>query len=165
MQDEDDGIRQLVSFLLENKTLRVLDLRCNEIGAEGAKSLGTLLKTDCQLTSLNLSANRIGEKGNAQGAKAIAEALFNNRMLTHLDLNHNELCGEALQLIAANVDQNSTLESLALFHNTWDQPAAYKFHHILNDRARVFKINVDFVTSEVDLRIDICKIHDFRGSG
>lgn len=49
----DDGIRQLVSFLLENKTLRVLDLRCNELGAEGAKHLGKFLRTDCQLTQVS----------------------------------------------------------------------------------------------------------------
>merc|ERR1712046_232227 len=154
----DDGIRQLVSFLLENKTLRVLDLRCNEIGAEGATSLGTLLKSDCQLMHLNLSGNRIGEKANITGAQAIAEALLSNRMLSHLDLNHNSLCGEALQLIAMAVDENSTLESIALFHTQWDQPSSYKFHQIFHDRARVFPISADIVTSEVDLRIHICQV-------
>merc|ERR1712187_680226 len=96
----DEGVRQLVSFLLENKTLRVLDLRCNELGAEGARHLGTLLASDCQLSRLNLSSNRIGENDNVEGAAAIAKALRNNRMLRHIDLNRNSLCGEALQLIA-----------------------------------------------------------------
>lgn len=158
----DDGIRQLVSFLLENKTLRVLDLRCNELGAEGAKHLGKLLRTDCQLTQLNISSNRIGEKGNVQGARALAEALTCNRMLKHLDLNNNMLCGEALQLIAAAVDQNSTLESIAIFHNQWDQLSSYKFHQILNDRARILPVRADFTTTEVDLRIDICLFPDFQ---
>lgn len=157
----DDGVKHLVSFLIENKTLRVLDLRCNEIGAEGAKSLGHLLKTDCQLMQLNLSGNRIGEKSNTSGAQAIAEALLSNRMLSHLDLNHNMLCGEALQLIAMAVDENSTLESIALFDNQWDQSSSYKFHQIFHDRARVFPISADFVTNEVDLRIHICKVQDW----
>lgn len=158
----DDGVRQLVSFLLENKTLRVLDLRCNELGAEGARHLGTLLRTDCQLVQLNLSGNRIGEKGNVNGAKALAEALTSNRMLKHLDLNNNGLCGEALQLIGAAVDQNSTLQSIALFHSNWDQISSYKFHQILNDRARILPLRADFVTSEVELRIDICQVQDFE---
>lgn len=157
----DDGVKHLVSFLIENKTLRVLDLRCNEIGAEGAKSLGHLLKTDCQLMQLNLSGNRIGEKSNTSGAQAIAEALLSNRMLSHLDLNHNMLCGEALQLIAMAVDENSTLESIALFDNQWDQSSSYKFHQIFHDRARVFPISADFITNEVDLRIHICKVQDW----
>jgi len=158
----DDGVRQLVSFLLENKTLRVLDLRCNELGAEGAKHLGTLLKMDCQLVQLNLSSNRIGEKDNADGARALAEALTSNRMLKHLDLNNNMLCGEALGLLGAAVDQNSTLQSIALFHNSWDQMSSYKFHQILNDRARILPLRADFVTSEVELRIDICQVQDFE---
>lgn len=158
----DDGVRQLVGFLLENKTLRALDLRCNELGAEGAVHLGTLLRTDCQLVQLNLSGNRIGEKGNINGAKAIAEALTSNRMLKHLDLNNNGLCGEALQNLAVAVDQNSTLQSLGLFHNYWDQMSSYRFHQILNDRARILPLRADFVTSEVELRIDICQVQDFE---
>merc|ERR1719188_2063066 len=60
----DEGVRQLVSFLLENKTLRVLDLRCNDLGTEGAQHLSKLLSMDCQISELNLSGNRIGEKCN-----------------------------------------------------------------------------------------------------
>lgn len=157
----DEGVRQLVSFLLENKTLRTLSLRCNEIGADGAKHLGVLLATDCQLSQLDLSSNRIGEKCNVEGTKAIAQALLNNRMLRHLDLNSNSLCGGAIKVIADAVDQNATLETIALFHNEWDQLASYKFHQILNDRARILPLRADFVTSEVDLRIDICKV-DFQ---
>lgn len=158
----DDGVRQLVSFLLENKTLRFLDLRCNELGAEGAFHLGNLLRSDCQLVQLNLSGNRMGEKGNTAGARAIAEALTSNRMLKHLDLNNNGLCGEALQLLGTAIEQNSTLQSIALFNSYWDQLSSYKFHQILNDRARILPLRADFVTSEVELRIDICQVEDFE---
>merc|ERR1712187_601515 len=150
----DDGVRQLVSFLMENKTLRVLDLRCNELGAEGARHLGTFLRSDCQLVQLNLASNRIGENGNTTGAQAIAEALMGNRMLKHLDLNNNGLCGEALRLLGEAIDQNSTLQSMALFHSNWEQESAFKFHQILNDRARILPLCADFCTSEVDMRID-----------
>merc|ERR1712050_128774 len=140
------------------KTLRVLDLRCNELGADGARHLGVLLSDDCQLSTLNLSANRIGEKSNVDGAKAIADALLKNRMLRHLDLNHNEICGEALQLLGEAIRVKSTLESVALFHSHWDQTSSYKFHQILKDKARILPLQADFTTSEVDLRIDICKV-------
>mmetsp|Transcript_26353 Transcript_26353/g.46667 ORF Transcript_26353/g.46667 Transcript_26353/m.46667 type:complete len:449 (-) Transcript_26353:55-1401(-) len=157
----DDGIRQLVDFLLENKVLRVLDLRCNELGAEGAHHLGKLLASDCQLLSLNLNGNRIGEKGNSNGAKALAEGLMNNTTLRHLDLNHNMLSGPALELLGAAVEQSRSLEVLELFHSHWDQASSYKFHQILNHRSRALPLKADFVTSEVDLRIDICKVDNF----
>lgn len=153
----DEGAQILVNALLENKTLRVLDLRCNEIGAQGAQSLGTLLRMDCQLQRLNLAGNRIGEKGNCGGAKALADSISRNRMLSHLDLNHNSLCGEALLLLADAVDLNSTLESLELFYNgPWDQAAAFKFYQVLNDKARVFPVAADFVCNQVEHRFEVC---------
>jgi len=157
----DEGVRQLVDYLLENKTLRVLDLRCNQIGAEGAKHLGLLLRSDCRLTHLNLASNRIGERGITFGAEALANALLYNRMLTCLDLNHNMFSGEALTILGQHVDRNSTLETLAVFHNNWDQPAASEFHKILNDKARIFPLNADLVTQEVDMQIHVCLRQDF----
>eukprot|EP00405_Crypthecodinium_cohnii_P026566 CAMPEP_0206498430 /NCGR_PEP_ID=MMETSP0324_2-20121206/50982_1 /ASSEMBLY_ACC=CAM_ASM_000836 /TAXON_ID=2866 /ORGANISM="Crypthecodinium cohnii, Strain Seligo" /LENGTH=602 /DNA_ID=CAMNT_0053984601 /DNA_START=117 /DNA_END=1926 /DNA_ORIENTATION=+ len=157
----DEGVRQLVSFLLENKTLRILDLRCNELGADGAKHLAVLLSSDCQLSHLYLSANKIGEKCNVSGAAALADSLLHNRMLKHLDLNHNSLCGPALKAIADAVEQTSMLESIALFHNQWDQPSSYKFRQILQDHARIIPLKADFITSEVDLRVEVCKAADF----
>ncbi|CAJ1447263.1 unnamed protein product [Effrenium voratum] len=153
----DDGARQLVDFLLENKVLRVLDLRCNELGAEAAYSLGTLLAHGSELVSLNLSCNRIGEKDNVEGARAIAEGLTHNSKLQHLDLNHNELCCQALSLLGDSL-QKSNLDSLRLFHNHWDQPSSYLFHTILNSRMRRQQLKADFTTSEVDQHIHICKV-------
>merc|ERR1711971_1323003 len=158
----DDGVRQLVSFLLENKTLRVLDLRCNELGVAGAQHLGNLLRDDCQIRRLNLEGNRIGEKGHVDGAKALANALVQNRMLSHLNLNNNALCGEALQELADGTAQNTTLCTLELFHNNWDQLSVYKFHQILTNSSRIHELSTDFVTDEVDLRIDVCQRQDFR---
>eukprot|EP00437_Effrenium_voratum_P046792 CAMPEP_0181517650 /NCGR_PEP_ID=MMETSP1110-20121109/64825_1 /TAXON_ID=174948 /ORGANISM="Symbiodinium sp., Strain CCMP421" /LENGTH=513 /DNA_ID=CAMNT_0023647957 /DNA_START=22 /DNA_END=1563 /DNA_ORIENTATION=- len=150
----DDGARQLV---VENKVLRVLDLRCNELGAEAAYSLGTLLAHGSELVSLNLSCNRIGEKDNVEGARAIAEGLTHNSKLQHLDLNHNELCCQALSLLGDSL-QKSNLDSLRLFHNHWDQPSSYLFHTILNSRMRRQQLKADFTTSEVDQHIHICKV-------
>merc|ERR1719235_1760135 len=156
----DDGVRQLVSFLLENKTLQVLDLRCNELGAEGAKHLSKFLASDCQLVSLNLAGNRIGERANVDGIRAIAESLLINRRLRYLDLNCNLLCGQALELLGEALEQNTTLEALAVVTSEWDQQASFKFHQVLNDRSRQPPLCCDFVTKEVDLRIDICKVED-----
>lgn len=154
----DEGIRQLVDFLLENKVLRVLDLRCNDLGADGAKHIGKLLASDCRLLSLNLSGNRIGEKGNDSGAKALAQGLQRNKSLRNLDLNHNSLTGLALQFLGVGISASTSLEQLALFHNQWDQPSSLKFHQILHDRSRLVPLKTDFTTSEVDLRIDVCKL-------
>eukprot|EP00929_Paragymnodinium_shiwhaense_P030339 TRINITY_DN17216_c0_g1_i1.p1 TRINITY_DN17216_c0_g1~~TRINITY_DN17216_c0_g1_i1.p1 ORF type:complete len:420 (-),score=145.06 TRINITY_DN17216_c0_g1_i1:173-1432(-) len=159
----DEGVRQLVSFLLENKTLRVLDLRCNELGADGAGHLSKLLAADCQLRKLNLEGNRIGEKDNVQGAAALANALMSsNRMLSHLNLNNNGLCGAALLALGEAMAVNSTLECVELFHSHWDATSSFKFHQILNDAQRIAPLRTDFITDEVDYRIDVCQKQDFK---
>mmetsp|Transcript_37095 Transcript_37095/g.58590 ORF Transcript_37095/g.58590 Transcript_37095/m.58590 type:complete len:426 (-) Transcript_37095:70-1347(-) len=154
----DEGARQLVDFLLENKVLRVLDLRCNELGAVSAYCLGTLLAHGSQLVSLNLSCNRIGEKNNVDGAKALAEGLVHNSHLEHLDLNHNELCGQALSLLGESLQHSTKLVSLRLFHNHWDQPSSYLFHTLLTGRSKGVPLKADFRTSEVDQQIHISKL-------
>lgn len=157
----DEGLRQLVSFLVENKTLQVLDLRCNDLGVDGAKHLGVLLSDDCRLSVLNLSGNRIGEKSNVSGAEALAEALTKNKTLRALSLNNNQLCDKALQVLAGALEHNTTLEKLALFHNQWDQPASGKFHKILNDSARAVPLKADFMTNAMEEKIDICLLDSF----
>merc|ERR1711966_28230 len=107
-----------------------------------------------------MGGNRIGEKQNVNGARALASALLSNRMLRALDLSNDMLCGEALLSIGEAVESNSTLETIALFHNQWDQASSFKFHQILGNRARILPLRTDFVTSEVDLKIDVCKIWD-----
>eukprot|EP00913_Durusdinium_trenchii_P010797 g10128.t1 len=154
----DEGARQLVDFLLENQVLRVLDLRCNELGAVSAYCIGTLLAHGSQLVFLNLSCNRIGEKDNVDGAKALAEGLRHNRHLEHLDLNHNELCGQALTCLGEPLGHSTKLVSLRLFHNHWDQPSSYLFHSILHGRSKGVPLKADFKTSEVDQQIHISKV-------
>ena len=157
-----DRMEVCVRFVLMGHASDLSGPRCNEIGSDGAVFLGDLLRQDCQLTHLDLSGNRIGEKDNLEGVTAIADSLTSCRMLVHLDLNHNSLCGGALQILGRFVDQKSTVESIALFHNQWDQTSAYKFHQILGDRARILPLSADFLTSEVDLRIDVCWMRDFQ---
>jgi len=78
---------------VDQQRLQVLDLRCNEIGARGAECVAELVKWG-QLRKLNLDHNRIGERDNVSGAKALSEALGETRTLRHLSLNQNTLCDD-----------------------------------------------------------------------
>ena len=43
--------------------MRILDLRANAIGNEGAKALAASVPASSSLTDLNLNANRVGDEG------------------------------------------------------------------------------------------------------
>ena len=49
--------------LANNHTLRILDLTCNDISAEGTKRLATALKANQTLQVISLYINQIGNEG------------------------------------------------------------------------------------------------------
>jgi Ran GTPase-activating protein (RanGAP) involved in mRNA processing and transport len=65
----DDGLYILMEHLLENTTLKVLDLDANEIAFKGCEAIAKYLKSpSCSLESLHLATNKCSD----YGAKALA---------------------------------------------------------------------------------------------
>lgn len=84
----DDGVYIIMEHLLENNTLRILDLNANEIAFKGCEAIAKYLKSEnCVLESLHLSNN----KSSDFGAKAIAQAISVNRSLVHVDMSYNQI--------------------------------------------------------------------------
>uniref|UniRef100_A0A0G4I9Y6 Uncharacterized protein n=1 Tax=Chromera velia CCMP2878 TaxID=1169474 RepID=A0A0G4I9Y6_9ALVE len=104
----DEGTQVLVSHLFDNRALRVLDLRCNEISVKGAFEIARLLESDAVLQWLNLEANRMQD----EGAFHIADALKYNRHL-------------------------STLERFQAVHNDFGPTAAAKWGKLLQKAPKV----------------------------
>lgn len=93
----DDGIYIIMEHLLENNTLKVLDLNVNEISFRGCEAISKYLKSEnCSLESLHLSTN----KSSDYGAKAMAQAIAVNRSLIHLDMSYNQINDLGLTFIA-----------------------------------------------------------------
>ena len=96
-QIRDDGIYIIMEHLLENNTLKVLDLNANEIAFKGCEAISKYLKSDnCSLESLHLATNKCSD----YGAKAIAQALAVNKSLIHLDMTYNGINDMGLTLFA-----------------------------------------------------------------
>jgi Ran GTPase-activating protein (RanGAP) involved in mRNA processing and transport len=67
-----DGIYTITEKLLENNTLKVLDLNANEISFKGCEALSKYLRhPDCSLEALHIANNQCSD----YGAKAIAQAI------------------------------------------------------------------------------------------
>lgn len=68
----DDGVYIIMEHLLENNTLKILDLNSNEISFKGCEAIAKYLKSsNCSLESLHLANNKCSD----YGAKAISQAL------------------------------------------------------------------------------------------
>jgi len=96
-QLRDDGVYTITEKLLENNTLKVLDLNANEISFKGCEALSKYLRhPDCSLEALYLANNRCSD----YGAKALAQALAQNKSLLHLDLTYNGINDLGLTFVA-----------------------------------------------------------------
>lgn len=92
-----DGIYIMMEHLLENTTLKVLDLNCNEIAFKGCEAISKYLRSEaCSLESLHIANNKCSD----YGAKAIAQALAVNKSLIHLDMTYNSINDLGLTLFA-----------------------------------------------------------------
>ena len=71
-QLKDDGVYIIMEHLLENTSLKVLDLNCNNISFRGCEAIAKYLKSEnCSLESLHIANNQCSD----YGAKAIAQAV------------------------------------------------------------------------------------------
>ena len=114
----DDGCHILMEHLLENNTLKVLDLNANEISFKGCEAIAKYLKGEnCQLESLHLANNKCSD----YGAKAIAQAIAVNKSLVHIDMTYNSINDMGLTLFAQALAQNQTLMSFKVFGNNFGQ--------------------------------------------
>jgi len=126
--------------------LKSLNLSGNNIGAEGADYVARLLKKNTILTSLSVRSCELGKgirnivdglEGNTHlqylalshnridedSAKAIAEMIKKNKVLTELDLDASEMSPESLNIILEAAKQNTTLKTLNLMAITLDAKA------------------------------------------
>ncbi|KAJ3130579.1 Kinesin-associated protein 3, partial [Physocladia obscura] len=85
---DDEKVRLISIALLENKTIRKIDLSHNKIGDAGARGIAKVLSSpSCILTHLDISNNQIKQSG----AHSIGKALQLNSALIHLNMRMNRI--------------------------------------------------------------------------
>eukprot|EP01012_Entosiphon_sulcatum_P022442 TRINITY_DN2739_c1_g1_i1.p1 TRINITY_DN2739_c1_g1~~TRINITY_DN2739_c1_g1_i1.p1 ORF type:complete len:431 (+),score=63.37 TRINITY_DN2739_c1_g1_i1:25-1293(+) len=111
---EDAGVRALATLLTRKKEiLKELNLCDNNIRTDGAKSLGRCLAINTTITSLNLRLNRLGD----DGGRAIFDGLAENHTLLDLNLANNELGPAAAKSLSDVLRTNTTLTKLDITGN------------------------------------------------
>lgn len=116
-----------MEHLLENNTLKVLDLNSNEISFKGCEAIAKYLKSsNCSLESLHLSNNKCSD----YGAKAIAQAISQNKSLIHLDMTYNGIKDYGLTFFAQSLFHNTTLMSFKVFGNDFGQESLALFYKL-----------------------------------
>ncbi|KEG11148.1 leucine-rich protein [Trypanosoma grayi] len=112
---DDDGVRQLALLLCRpDLPLEELYLHDNKIRGDGAAALGEALTMNTTLRVLNLRLNRIPDE---PGGVALVTGLASPTALEVLDLSHNALGDATAQVLAEVLPKQTSLLSLNISGN------------------------------------------------
>ena len=112
----DAQLRALLSGLVRNRSVTLLDFSHNKIGDDGAKALASLLRQPegSSVKHLILSDNHIG----AQGARHLGRALQECNTLESLSLRLNRIGDEGGVRLCRGLVKNQGLQRLSLAGNS-----------------------------------------------
>jgi len=97
-------------MLKENTTIRILNLFNTHLGNEGVRAISKGIETNTTLATLFLQKNEI----KSEGMKYLCESLRSNRCLNELHLGLNEFGDEGARYVANMIGRNSSLGSLSI---------------------------------------------------
>ncbi|KAF7647410.1 hypothetical protein LDENG_00172820 [Lucifuga dentata] len=112
----EEGAKVLLTGLCGNTTVKVLDLKGNNLRSAGAEALGKLLARNKTLQRLVLEWNALGVWDEA--FSCFCEGLASNSVLTHLDLRNNQINHKGVSELGLALKRNSTLAVLDLRWNS-----------------------------------------------
>lgn len=113
-----EGLQSLKNLVEENPNITVIDLKNNNIKADGALIISQVLQLETNLVSLDLKCNEIC----AKGAQYILDALENNYSLKFLDINCNKIPEDMIQAANKLILRNKNTNQLELIQKKHKQP-------------------------------------------
>lgn len=134
----DKGAKWLAEALMQNTSIKTIDLRESQIFDGGACYLGEMLKNNNTLKSLSISGKGIYIPESFisdKGAKAMAAGLLPNSELENLNLEHNHIHKEGAIALAGNMllfkKPTQGWKNLRLGNNHVSSNGALAVHHVL----------------------------------
>ncbi|XP_062482399.1 leucine-rich repeat-containing protein 45 isoform X2 [Pezoporus occidentalis] len=110
-----EGVTLLLHGLCSNTTVKLLDLKGNNLRSMGAEALGKLLRQNKSLRSLILEWNSLGM--GEEGFSSFCQGLGANSFLQWLDLRSNQINHQGAGELAMALKQNTSLQELDLRWN------------------------------------------------
>ncbi|UJR17535.1 hypothetical protein I4U23_004430 [Adineta vaga] len=131
----DDDCILLANALIDNYSLKKLNLSQNAFTFIGCKAIGKMLKSNRTLKHLNICRNNLQDKG----IKSICNALMINQTLSHLDIYQTQISSFGCELVAEMLQINETLTWIDIGDNNIGDDEiiviahALKFNHTLTE--------------------------------
>jgi Ran GTPase-activating protein (RanGAP) involved in mRNA processing and transport len=125
-----EGVRALMRALERNTTLRVLNLRGNDLTPEIAGDVAEMLLENETLRVVNVGYNKIYN----EGAWELAEALSENAGLRGLDIQRNEISDEGGAHVRGLLEANEKLSEVDMRSNMLSPEVVDEFGKVFGER-------------------------------
>eukprot|EP00516_Mucochytrium_quahogii_P000226 CAMPEP_0203762150 /NCGR_PEP_ID=MMETSP0098-20131031/15094_1 /ASSEMBLY_ACC=CAM_ASM_000208 /TAXON_ID=96639 /ORGANISM=" , Strain NY0313808BC1" /LENGTH=1387 /DNA_ID=CAMNT_0050656443 /DNA_START=685 /DNA_END=4848 /DNA_ORIENTATION=+ len=127
--------------LLENKSIKYLNLKSNSLGTDGIKGFAQALSENHVLRVVNLYNNGIGD----MGMSFLAKAVKTNVTLERLNLGNNILGPKSGVLLAKVLKGHQGIRNLSLWNNSIGDEGAIEFSKTLSDKqTALLELNLFF---------------------
>jgi len=140
---EDGSAKAITEELKAYRALRILNLNNDGnygMGVNVAKAIGEVLKSDTELTELNLNHNRIKD----EGTRIITDALKNNIVLEKLNISYNAIGAEGAKAIGDMLKKNTPLKELNLYNNKIGDEGAKAISKSLETNTTLVKLDLRY---------------------
>lgn len=134
-------LEALRDALAENTVLQDISLYSNEIDAEGAAIISTMLANKKSLKTLGLSNNIIGQGGARELA---ANCLRELTSLSRLALESNLIGNVGLEAVAQALLHNTSLTEIFLYNNDLDDDTMAQFAEMLTNKASLQTLGLEY---------------------
>jgi hypothetical protein len=134
----------LAQVITENKSITKIDIKNNDIHEDAIIAICEALKTNTTVTWLDMSDNFSHGKG-----EELASMIKENKSLTYLNLNVNQLTEEDSEAVLAAVDANPRLKYFSAYNNGALNKATRKKLRGFN---KLYGLQVDLVVVASRLR-------------
>ena len=107
------GMIKICSYLVRTRALLSINLNNNLIGGDSSYAIGLVLKENTKLRVILLGMNRLDDES---GGRILKMLCFNN-YLDEIDLSANQLGEETLKFLQIALKGNNTIKKIDLRHN------------------------------------------------
>jgi len=111
----DEGCNAVARFMRENVMLRTLDLRGNNVRADGLVVLAHALRSSSNIVSVCMKWNHAGS--HQRGVQALCDVLKGNQSISHLDMRNNKIGVECGTVFGEMLRENNCVTHLDLSWN------------------------------------------------
>lgn len=161
-------LHQFIEILEECPSLQKLNLKRNNINADGAAMIAEVLSQCPELSDLDISVNKIGDTGAAKIAKLLGQC----PVLSHLNLSLNKIGDTGVESLVEAITQchNLALNDLELDYNLIQEDGIESLIRVLPQCPTIKYLELSYNHFGLDkaasiakcYNIDLCSLYKIR---